>query len=645
MPFYRLLLVCALLLSMSMPRGAIANSDLCEGQGCIAFPSDFGALNVRDFGAKGDGVHDDTQAFRDALSAASPDMGRNVWQNRMVYVPNGTYLVSETIYRKYEDDQYASGFWLIGQSKAGTIIRLKDATSGYQDKEAPKAVLYTSSKLIDGTPTSGNKDYIGKGEGNDAYMNFIENLTVDVGNDNVGAIGIDYLANNLGAIRNVDIRAPAGSGHTAISMTRKWPGPALLSHVSTRGFEVGIDIAQTQYGMTLDHVTIENPTEVGLRNSSNAVSANALNILGAPLAISVTKPKGLVVIASGVLDGQGVEGGIAIENTGYINASALFVKGYGGDEMQMRGVYHKGVKISDVDWALPIKDAPPVPDLLPADWVSVTQFGISPSSPNDATPAISKAFSSGAKVIYFPYGTYHISKNIRIPATVERIIGMTAVIRPMPQRAAAFKRHYGMFRVEAGLSPLTIEKMVFDHTDLGRQVAVEVLGARDVVLRDIAGLGVKMVMRQNRGGEVFLENICCGPMEFKGSKGVWGRQINTEGGGVRIINQGAPLWMLGVKAERYNTLIHNRKGGVSEMMGGLVYIVQDIKDKPIRPAFVNEQGAVMRLAFVEESFSFNSAYLVYLQNHLRKPTSKLFATEFPPRRKGHIVPYLSDPKQ
>jgi hypothetical protein len=46
--------------------------------------------NVRDFGAEGDGVHDDTEAFLKAVAAAEED-------GLPVYVPAGTYSISDTV--------------------------------------------------------------------------------------------------------------------------------------------------------------------------------------------------------------------------------------------------------------------------------------------------------------------------------------------------------------------------------------------------------------------------------------------------------------------------------------------------------------------------------------------------------------------
>ena len=54
-----------------------------------------GFRNVRDCGAKGDGVTDDTQAFVRALERGRGHRGHKAPAN--VYVPPGTYLVSDTL--------------------------------------------------------------------------------------------------------------------------------------------------------------------------------------------------------------------------------------------------------------------------------------------------------------------------------------------------------------------------------------------------------------------------------------------------------------------------------------------------------------------------------------------------------------------
>ena len=55
-----------------------------------------GARNVKDYGAKGDGVSDDTQAFLDALNQGR-DSKPHFLAAAAVYVPPGTYLIKKTL--------------------------------------------------------------------------------------------------------------------------------------------------------------------------------------------------------------------------------------------------------------------------------------------------------------------------------------------------------------------------------------------------------------------------------------------------------------------------------------------------------------------------------------------------------------------
>ena len=63
----------------------------------VVYPKGSGVINVKDdYGARGDGTTDDTQAIKLALKEAG-DHPRPV---KPVFLPAGTYLVSDTILRK-----------------------------------------------------------------------------------------------------------------------------------------------------------------------------------------------------------------------------------------------------------------------------------------------------------------------------------------------------------------------------------------------------------------------------------------------------------------------------------------------------------------------------------------------------------------
>lgn len=601
----------------------------------ITFPKDAGYLDVRAFGAKGDGKTDDTQAILKALAASGEDTGPNFWHDRLVYLPNGTYKVSGTLLKRYQGGAYASGLSLIGESRDKTIIRLVDHAPGFNDSQHPQAVIFTTSKLIGGNATGGGKDYVGKGEGNDAYMNFVENVTIDVGNGNPGAIGIDFLGNNLDAIRNVSVKAPAGSGAIGLSMMRKWPGPTLVSDLSIDGFPIGLATSQTEYGLTFDHIKLRGQTQAAIRNEQNSLAIRDLDIEGDNPVILNAGDKGFLAIEGGHI--SGTEPAALFRNEGYVTLRKVGLK-----NGEASGILHgQDWQASAVPaWITEMGEAPAPAKLSPEQWVSPARFGAKGDPDQDATQALRDAFATGAAVIYLPHGTYAISDGLEIPASVQRIVGMNSTIRVLPKRQPAFQRVTGMMRVSSAGTPLIIERLAFDNTDQGDQLAVEQTGGRDLVLRDIVSAGTTLLDRKAGGGQVFLEDVCCGKISVSGPQPVAARQFDTEGSGVRITNRGAPLSILGLKTEGVSVILDNGDGGHSDIFGGLVYVVRDGADASI-PAFHNT-GSWLSASFAEESLRAASRYSVYIGPAGGADRSSVPVTGFPQRGYGRFVPTLID---
>lgn len=628
----------AVALSTALLPAVPATSFAAQCAGVCGFPADSGIVNVRDLGAKGDGRADDTAALQAAINAAGPDTGAFFWRSRVVFLPDGVYRVSAQLQRRYAGGAFGSGMLLMGQSATGTIIRLIDHAPGFGDPRAPRGVVMTTAKLLDGTPTSGGKGYTNKGEGNDAYENFVENLTVDVGADNPGAIGIDYLANNLGAIRDVLVTAPQGSGTIGIAMTRKWPGPALLQRVTVHGFGTGIAVANTEYGVTLDHVRLEDQRDIGLANDRNEIAAAHLSVETRGTAIANTSPMGLIVLtdaqvrrAGGVRD--------TVDNRGVIVAYGAALDGVSGLP-DNDGAGRVSAVLSNGQWTplaahaeVALDDAPVAVTTPVGDWVNVLRFAPAGSEPMDITDALRRAFASHAATIYLPFGRYTIHAAIDVPATLRRFVGMNASITVRPEREPDFDRSSGMFRITAEGPPLTIERLAFDMTDLGDQLAVEVAGPREVVLRDIVTAGTALLDRKAAGGRVFIEDTCCGALRIAGPQPVIARQLDTEGDGTRIDNDGGNLAVLGLKTEGDCTVLDNRHAAHATILGGLLYIVGE--PDPAVPAFRNQSGR-LTASFVEESLRRASHYRFYLQG----TGPEVRAAAYPPRGDGRIVPWL-----
>ncbi|MCF6289367.1 MAG: glycoside hydrolase family 55 protein, partial [Proteobacteria bacterium] len=80
----------------------------------IVFPVDSRVINIKtNYGAVGDGVTDDTNAILNAIK-------ENVSKNKIIYFPNGTYLVSNRLEWRDASGEFQAYLSFQGQSRANT---------------------------------------------------------------------------------------------------------------------------------------------------------------------------------------------------------------------------------------------------------------------------------------------------------------------------------------------------------------------------------------------------------------------------------------------------------------------------------------------------------------------------------------------
>jgi sugar lactone lactonase YvrE len=222
-------------------------------------------VNIHSLGAKGDGVADDTDAFRKAIAA-----------HRAIYLPSGKYLVSDTI--TLNPDTV-----LIGLHPAATQIALADNTPAFQGPGGPKAMLEA--------PQGGHNIVIGIG----LYTNGINRRAVAA----KWMAGQDSLMNDvrfLGGHGTVDPTASRddttrsweriyNNTHTADSkLNRRWDAQYPSLWVTAGGGGTFLDIwtpsTFAQAGMLISDTSTEGRVyqmssehhvrnEIQLRNASN----------------------------------------------------------------------------------------------------------------------------------------------------------------------------------------------------------------------------------------------------------------------------------------------------------------------------------------------------------------------------------------
>jgi hypothetical protein len=143
-------------------------------EGPFVFPADSTVVDLSKapYQVKGDGKTDNTAAIQRALD-------EHAASNRILYLPDGVYIVSDTLrWGRIRGGMEQKRQTLQGQSTAGTILRLPDRCPGFTDAKKGKAVIWTGAKPAQ------------------RFRNGIRSLTVDTGRSNPGAIGIQYIANN-----------------------------------------------------------------------------------------------------------------------------------------------------------------------------------------------------------------------------------------------------------------------------------------------------------------------------------------------------------------------------------------------------------------------------------------------------------------
>jgi Pectate lyase superfamily protein len=553
----------------------------------IIFPSDAGVLNVKNppFNAVGDGVTDDTRAILDALDSATIDYR---YINMTVYIPNGTYLVSNQIEYPTNGNIVTMLVQVQGQSEQGTIIKLKNSCVGFTNIALPKAVINTGC-------CSEN-----------AFRNSLRNLTINTGVGNVGACGLNYFASNAGICENVSIISGDGSGVQGLILPAN-VGPCMVKNVSVNGFDIGI---YSKWGnhTTLENINLNNQNVYGFLSEGGRNAFRKLTSTNAVTAIHCTGGEGETTLMDCNFIGTNVAvpaifcaSRMYVRNVNTNGYSTGIEKSGGGcannvpigniAEWNYNCAYSTLFDIGNSNFNLPVLETPSVPwDQNFANWANVVTFGADPYGIQDCTAAVQAAINSGATTVYFPTGAnyrYRINGVVRIKGNVSRIIGCEAT----------FEVASGKFQlIDTVNAPNTVVMERFSSILNTNPFAIEQASTnRTLVLKSLLDINIL----SSATGNLFIEDMTGRLYPNKVGANIWARQLNNENN--TIYNNGAKLWILGMKVEANDfTWINTRFGGTTELLGFLDY--HSIGGVLTVPQFINEESTVQILPSIYLSF-------------------------------------------
>jgi hypothetical protein len=526
-------------------------------------PNDIGT-NIKSYGAKGDGVTDDTAAFKDFLDDGG---GR-------LYLPAGTYIVHDTL------DWQGCCMTFQGDGDALTTIKLKDNLPAFGNPNNPKPVIKTR-------------------DGNAAHANYVVGLTINTGRGNPGAIGLDYVSNNSGAVEHVTITSEDLSGVTGLYMGRPWPGPLLIKNLTVIGFNQGIETDHSEYGIVFENIYLLSQKVAGFVNNNNRIAIRNL--------VSFNKVNALVnnggsataiLLDSKLLEGDSTTSGIKVNN-GYLFARGVQTSGY-SSSINDRGTTSNNSTVSyytsnpqgvtlfgtnNKSLGLQVLDAPDYHDNNLNNW---TTPNLIYNSYHDFDQ-LKLAFASGKSTIYFKEGSSLWGPDtIKVPAHIKKITCMDHAFNQWSTTGLTLRIE------DYSPDPLIIERVNYGVTIENASNRTLVIRNSNIIYKDFSG-----------AGDVFFEDVQVPIMELKHTKRLWARHLNTEGGdGPRIVNNSADLWILGLKTEGEGTVLSsNGVNARTEILGNLIY-----------PAFGPIASGKPMLINNESTLSAILSWSVYVQN-------------------------------
>ena len=591
------------------------------------------------FNAKGDGVTDDTQALCAAMRFVAESYeplvgdgwsycGCKLNKSWIIYLPDGEYLVSDTVdqgwparvwhpfdgwsnirrttlaspedaERRKGERWHAENFLIriVGQSRAKTVIRLRDDCPGFGPGRSRAVVAFHQSIFS-----------------NVSQGNYFENITITTGKGNPGAVALKWSAANWGGVRNSLLRSSDGQGRAGLMMDVGCV-EGYLRDITVDGFETGIDIgADGATVAVLEHATVKNQSVLGIRvgRHHDCLDARKLRFENVPTAVKADNGSHVVLLESRAGGREGAAAALSLAEHGHLFVRDFECAGFAAavadpgkaplvaariDEFVSDPPVTPRPDVPAESLRLPVRDMPvilPEPDLT--KWADVQAFGAKGDGITDDTVAIQRAMDCGKPVVYFPRVAYVVNGTVNIPASIREVCFLHGNVYRSAENPAA-----AMFRVsEPSSEPLLLRQNVnaggifIDH-EADRPLVLEdvhtwfhhVRGyarAADMLFPGVAAqtADIWQLYRNTRpdgpAKEVFAANVMGFAVGGKDARHAvenvraWVRQLNNEHiPYAQVALRLSDLWLLGFKVENAELLFHADQGTRLEVLGGIYH--------------------------------------------------------------------------
>ncbi len=465
-------------------------------------------------------------------------------QTKILFFPVGTYLVSDTVsytfknlHTRQQINYYCElcrDIHILGESRENTVIKLADNTKGFKAGQEKPVLCFNPAGREDAETT------------NCAQMNTLEDITIDCGENNGGAVGVLYAASNVGRIENVTVKAKSG----VCGIKFDYGCECCIRDLTVEGFDYGIKTGHTS------PVVVDNSDLSGNRVACIYAKDANLNLKN----ITWGKIPAFDFV-------KGAFGRYYVENdVSYIgDATGNFLFKSQDNLFEQNRPWPRPKRCENFE-----------------NWAFVDDFGAVADGETDSATAIQRAMDSGKEVICFGEGAYVIGRTVRIPKTVKVVDFMYAQIKP--GYSLLIGEMEGMFDIcEESKDVLVAEHLSSVAPGFFRLCKHS--ACRPTMLKDMF-ISAALYFNTANGNQVYFDNcfthtehyaqdcmrrdgyipVFCRmiPVELH-NQTAYAKNLNIERGEIELLNDNSVLLIDGYKTEGPGVLVKAINGGRTQL--------------------------------------------------------------------------------